>query len=41
MKVVGVNGRVFKEDLLADAIKAAKDSAEGFCSETDRQQEVA
>jgi len=26
MKVVGVNGRIFKEDLLADAIKAAKNS---------------
>jgi hypothetical protein len=26
MKVIGVNGRVFKEDLLADAIKAARDS---------------
>jgi len=27
MKVVGVNGRVFNPDILADAIKAAKDSA--------------
>jgi predicted metalloprotease with PDZ domain len=28
MKVAGVNGRVFKEDLLKDAIKAAKDSSQ-------------
>ena len=27
MKVVGVNGRVFSEDLLNDAVKASKDSA--------------
>ncbi len=27
MKVVGVNGRVFNQDLLADAIKAAKDTS--------------
>src|SRR5579864_4321242 len=27
MKVVGVNGRVFNQDVLADAIKAAKDSS--------------
>jgi len=26
MKIIGVNGRVYTEDLLADAIKAAKDS---------------
>jgi predicted metalloprotease with PDZ domain len=28
MKVVGVNGRVFTQDLLADAIKAAKDTSQ-------------
>ncbi len=28
MKVVGVNGRLFKPDLLADAIKAGKDSSQ-------------
>jgi predicted metalloprotease with PDZ domain len=28
MKIIGVNGRVYTEDLLADAIKAAKDSAQ-------------
>jgi len=27
MKVAGVNGRLFREDLLKDAIKAAKDSS--------------
>jgi hypothetical protein len=28
MKIIGVNGRVYTEDLLADAIKAAKDSSQ-------------
>ena len=28
MKVIGVNGRVFKQELLDDAVKAAKDSAQ-------------
>ncbi|MFY9854293.1 MAG: M61 family peptidase, partial [Terracidiphilus sp.] len=28
MKVMGVNGRVYSHDLLEDAIKAAKDSAQ-------------
>jgi predicted metalloprotease with PDZ domain len=28
MKIIGVNGRVYTEDILADAIKAAKDSSQ-------------